>query len=137
MQATSSQDNNDLASRGERGHSGVQSRSQSRALHAGRSGDEQRSDGTMTLHCLLGFAVASTYMMLPVLYNVGHIPNSGVRLVSLGFLLNHGAKIHGDMEHLRVTYGNGTPLACFIWLRISLPLPRIMYIHVQARSPMI
>ena len=48
------------------------------------------------------------------LHNVGHIPNSGVHLVSLGFLLHHGAKIHGDMEYLTVTYGDGTPLARFI-----------------------
>ena len=48
------------------------------------------------------------------LHNIGHIPNSDVHLVSLGFLLNHGAKIHGDMEHLTVTYSDGTPLACFI-----------------------
>ena len=47
------------------------------------------------------------------LHNVGLIPNSGVRLVSLGQLLARGAKVHGDDCQITVTYGDGTTLAPF------------------------
>ena len=36
------------------------------------------------------------------LHSTCHIPNSGVHLISLGQLLNHGAKVQGDM-HLLLT----------------------------------
>ena len=44
------------------------------------------------------------------LHNVGHLPNSGVKLISMGALLNHGAKVIGNAEAIKITYGNGTML---------------------------
>ena len=45
------------------------------------------------------------------LHNVGHLPNSGVKLISMGALMNCGAKVIGDAEAIKVTYGDGTMLA--------------------------
>ena len=47
------------------------------------------------------------------LHGVCHIPNSGIRLISLGQLLNHGAKFQGDMHQINVLYGDGILLAPF------------------------
>ena len=47
------------------------------------------------------------------LHSTCHIPNSGVRLISLGQLLNHGAKVQGDMDQINVLYGDGILLAPF------------------------
>ena len=45
------------------------------------------------------------------LHSTCHIPNLGVRLISLGQLLNHGAKVQGDMHQINVLYGDGILLA--------------------------
>ena len=47
------------------------------------------------------------------LHGACHIPNSGVCLISLGQLLNHGAKVQGDMHQINVLYGDGILLAPF------------------------
>ena len=47
------------------------------------------------------------------LHGIWHIPNSGVHLISLGQLLNHGAKVQGDMHQINVLYGDGILLAPF------------------------
>ena len=47
------------------------------------------------------------------LHDVGHIPNSGINLISLGQLLQRGAKVTGEMNTLTVTYGDGDILAPF------------------------
>ena len=47
------------------------------------------------------------------LHNVGHLPNSGVKLISMGTLMNHGAKVISDAEAIKVTYGDSTMLAQF------------------------
>ena len=45
------------------------------------------------------------------LHDVGHLPNSGVKLISMGALMNCSAKVLGDAEAIKVTYGDGTMLA--------------------------
>ena len=47
------------------------------------------------------------------LHGTWHIPNSGVCLISLGQLLNHGAKVQEDMHQINVLYGGGILLAPF------------------------
>ena len=47
------------------------------------------------------------------LHGTWHIPNLDVRLISLGLLLNHGAKVQGDMNQINVLYGDGILLAPF------------------------
>ena len=47
------------------------------------------------------------------LHGACHIPNLGVRLISLGQLLNHGAKVQGDMHQINVLYGDSILLAPF------------------------
>ena len=47
------------------------------------------------------------------LHGACHIPNSGVCLISLGQLLNHGAKVQGDMHQINMLYGDGILLAPF------------------------
>ena len=47
------------------------------------------------------------------LHGTWHIPNLGVHLISLGQLLNHGAKVQGDMHQINVLYGDGILLAPF------------------------
>ena len=42
-----------------------------------------------------------------------HIPNSSVCLISLGQLLDHGAKVQGDMHQINMLYGDGILLAPF------------------------
>ena len=47
------------------------------------------------------------------LHDVGHIPNSSVNLISLGHLLQAGAKVTGETNTTTVTYGDGNILAPF------------------------
>ena len=47
------------------------------------------------------------------LHDVGHLPNSVVKLISMGALLNHGTKVIGNAEAIKITYGDGTMLAQF------------------------
>ena len=47
------------------------------------------------------------------LHGACHIPNSGVCLISLGQLLNHGAKVQGDMHQINMLYGDSILLAPF------------------------
>ena len=47
------------------------------------------------------------------LHSACHIPNSGVCLISLGQLLNYGAKVQGDTHQINVLYGHGILLAPF------------------------
>ena len=47
------------------------------------------------------------------LHDVSHLPNSGVKLISMGALLNCSAKVIGNAEAIKITYGNGTMLAQF------------------------
>ena len=47
------------------------------------------------------------------LHGACHIPNLGVHLISLGQLLNHGAKVQRDMHQINVLYGDGILLAPF------------------------
>ena len=47
------------------------------------------------------------------LHDVGHIPNSGVNLISLGHLLHAGVKVTGEMNTITVTYSDGDILAPF------------------------
>ena len=47
------------------------------------------------------------------LHGVCHISNLGVCLISLGQLLNHGAKVQGDMHQINFLYGDGILLAPF------------------------
>ena len=47
------------------------------------------------------------------LHDVGHIPNSSVNLISLGHLLQAGAKVTGETNTITVTYSDGNILAPF------------------------
>ena len=47
------------------------------------------------------------------LHGTCHIPNLGVCLISLDQLLNHGAKVQGDMHQINMLYGDGILLAPF------------------------
>ena len=47
------------------------------------------------------------------LHNIGHIPNSGINLISLGHLLQAGAKVTGELNTITVTYVDGDILAPF------------------------
>ena len=47
------------------------------------------------------------------LHDIVHIPNSGINLISLGHLLQAGAKVTGEMNTITVTYGDGDILAPF------------------------
>ena len=47
------------------------------------------------------------------LHDVGHIPNSSVNLLSLGHLLQAGAKVTGETNTIIITYGDGNILATF------------------------
>ena len=47
------------------------------------------------------------------LHGACHIPNSGVHLIPLGQLLNHGAKVQGDMHQINMLYDSGILLAPF------------------------
>ena len=47
------------------------------------------------------------------LHDVGHIPNSGINLISLGHLLQAGAKVTGETNTITVTYGDSDILAPF------------------------
>ena len=47
------------------------------------------------------------------LHGTWHIPNLGVYLISLDHLLNHGAKVQGDMHQINMLYGDGILLAPF------------------------
>ena len=61
------------------------------------------------------------------LHNISHLPNSGVKLISMGALMNHSAKVIGDAEAINVTYGDGTMLVQFT----PGPLGPNMYIMQQ------
>ena len=45
------------------------------------------------------------------LHNIGHLPNSGVKLISVGALMNCSTKVIGNAEAIKLTYGDGTMLA--------------------------
>ena len=47
------------------------------------------------------------------LHGTWHIPNLDVHLISLGQLLNHGAKVQGNMHQINVLYSDGILLAPF------------------------
>ena len=47
------------------------------------------------------------------LRDVGHIPNSGINLISIGHLLQAGGKVTGEMNTITVTYGDGDILVPF------------------------
>ena len=47
------------------------------------------------------------------LHDIGHLPNSGVKLISMGALLNRSTKVIGNAEAIKITYGDGTILAWF------------------------
>ena len=47
------------------------------------------------------------------LHGACHISNLGVCLISLGQLLNHGAKVQGDMHQINILYGSGILLVPF------------------------
>ena len=44
------------------------------------------------------------------LHDISHLSNSGVKLISMGALMNCSAKVIGDAEAIKVTYGDGTML---------------------------
>ena len=61
------------------------------------------------------------------LHNFGHLPNSGVKLISMDALMNHGTKVIGNAEAIKVTYGDGAMLVQFT----PGPLGPNMYIMRQ------
>ena len=67
------------------------------------------------------------------LHGVGHIPNSNVRLVSLGKLLANGAKVNGDANFINVTYGDGKILAPFIPGRIDIGIYTLEVLLLHAK----
>ena len=44
------------------------------------------------------------------LHNISHLPNSGVKLISMGALMNCGAKVIGNADAIKITYGDGIML---------------------------
>ena len=58
------------------------------------------------------------------LHNVGHLPNSGVKLISMGALMNCSAKVIGNAKAIKVTYGDGTmcynffPFSCLFLIHV-------------------
>ena len=68
------------------------------------------------------------------LHSVGHIPNSNVRLISLGKLLANGAKVHGDVNSINMTYGNGKILAPFVLGKIDIGMYTLKVLLLHAKS---
>ena len=64
---------------------------------------------------------------------MGHIPHSNAHLISLRKLLANGAKVHGDVNFINVTYGDGKILAPFIPDRIGIGIYTLEALPLHAK----